>query len=313
MAGVAVETVYAAFRKSPPCCAMSGTSASAAMRKTFVSWDRPEIPRARRAGPPRDPLGRHAVVRHRGVPSHHTSPGQPCRAPPPANPQPPRCSPSGTIRRLDACSRRTLEAAAASGQLAVSEAECRQVLGRNHGRLAVAAARRRVAGGADERFAVLARSVVDLGLGHAPLASLSAASIPLARPLRHPAVRMPAGCPGNVRVQHDRAGESLPGPVGRYRRRRVRGARRPGEHGLPHRARPLTPDPAEVVAYYATVPGILAYAGLLGLGAYVVFAAALWALLPGDARARPAAVVLLAGGVGGAAARRGRDSACAAG
>ena len=58
-------------------------------------------------------------------------------------------------------------------------------------------------------------------------------------------------------------------------------------------------DPAEVVAYYAIVPGILAYAGLLGLGAYVVFAAALWALLPGDARARPAAVVLLAGGLGG--------------
>jgi hypothetical protein len=58
-------------------------------------------------------------------------------------------------------------------------------------------------------------------------------------------------------------------------------------------------DPAEVVEYYAGVPGILAYAGLLGLGAYVVFAAALWALLPGAARGHPSVVVLLAGGVGG--------------
>ena len=59
------------------------------------------------------------------------------------------------------------------------------------------------------------------------------------------------------------------------------------------------PDPAEVVAYYTTVPGILAYAGLLGLGAYVVFVAALWTLLPARARSRPAAIVLLAGGFGG--------------
>ncbi len=58
-------------------------------------------------------------------------------------------------------------------------------------------------------------------------------------------------------------------------------------------------DPAEVVAYYATVPGILAYAGLLGLGAYLVFAAALWALLPTGARRRPAAILMLAGGFGG--------------
>ena len=58
-------------------------------------------------------------------------------------------------------------------------------------------------------------------------------------------------------------------------------------------------DPAEVVAYYATVPGILAYAGLLGLGAYAVFVAALWALLPGRDRSRPVAVLMLAGGFGG--------------
>ena len=34
-AGVAVETVYAAFRTSTPCCVRSGTSASAATKRTF--------------------------------------------------------------------------------------------------------------------------------------------------------------------------------------------------------------------------------------------------------------------------------------
>jgi hypothetical protein len=63
-------------------------------------------------------------------------------------------------------------------------------------------------------------------------------------------------------------------------------------------APPAHATSADLTEYYATAPGLLGFAGLLSLGVYVVFVAALWALLPTTSRSRPAALVMLAGGFG---------------
>ena len=149
-AGVAVETVYAAFRNKPTLLRQVWYVSFRGDEEDVRLLDRPEI-RAVLAEPDlATRFGRHAVVVtavfRRITPLLAALQGAAASEPAAA-----AMLAEWDERRLDACTKYA-EAAAATGQLAVSEDRVPRRAGRDHGRRAVAAARRR-SGWADERFA----------------------------------------------------------------------------------------------------------------------------------------------------------------
>lgn len=126
MAGVAVETVYAAFRNKPTLLRHVWYTSFRGDEEDIRLLDRPEI-RAVLAEPDlATRFGQHALVVtavfRRIVPLLAALQGAAASEPAAAT-----MLAEWDERRLDACTRYA-EAAAATGQLAVSEAECRDVL-----------------------------------------------------------------------------------------------------------------------------------------------------------------------------------------
>ena len=238
----------------------------------------------------------------------------PCKAPSRANPPPRRCWPSSTsadwTRAAKYARGRRRHGPAGGQRRRVPRRAVRQPWTAS----LVAPARGRAAAGPTS-----ASRPGSVSCGSRPWSR--AASIPQ-RCVQIP-LRAPTATPGGACPPHGRAtsGYSMivrvspaQGRLAGSCRSRVRGARRPGEHGLPRPCRPRHAGPRS--GRRRTTPPCPASWRTPDCSGSV----RTWCsrprsgrLLPGDARARPAAVVLLAGGLGAAAAAPRPGSACAAG